>query len=192
VDPCNEKLGEVVQEIVEQVADTACDLAARISATECTTVSPKRPFDIVPYRPISHGLRNHRKGIGSVGGKVAAEAGSDVAATTARLQGHVGQAVADYESGAISMSARQARAVGRNPGLEQAFRGQVIDSAVKNAVRNDSELSHLWVSRSGEFGPDFHDIGTGTWWDVTTPGKWLNHVDSYTDPFGVGIGLFTR
>jgi hypothetical protein len=37
-----------------------------------------------------------------------------------------------------------------------------FDSAVKNAVRNDSDLSHLWVSRSGEFGPDFHDIGTNT------------------------------
>lgn len=123
---------------------------------------------------------------------VAAEGGADVAGTTARLQAHVDQAVADYDSGAISMSARQARAAGRNPNLEQTYRGQVIDSAVKNAVRNDSDLSHLWVSRSGEFGPDFHDIGTGTWWDVTTPGQWLNHVDSYTDPFGAGIGLFTR
>ena len=101
------------------------------------------------------------------------------------------QAVADYDSGVISISARQARAAARNPNLEATFRGQVIDSAVKNAVRNDPELGHLWVSRSGEFGPDFHDIGTGTWWDVTTPGQWLNHVDAYTDPFGIGIGLFT-
>ena len=97
-----------------------------------------------------------------------------------------------WESGAIRMSARQARAVGRNPNLEQTYRGQVIDSAVKNGVRGDSDLSHLWVSRSGEFGPDFHDIGTNTWWDVTTPGQWSNHVNSYTDPFGSGIGLFTR
>lgn len=73
------------------------------------------------------------------------------------------QAVADYESGAIRMSARQARAVGRNPNVEQAYRGQVIDRALKEAVRGDSDLGHLWVSRSGEFGPDFHDIGTNTW-----------------------------
>jgi hypothetical protein len=129
------------------------------------------------------------RGIGLV---VAAEGGLDVAGTTARLSAHVDQAVADYDSGAISMSARQARAAGRNPNLEQTYRGQVIDSAVKNAVRNDSDLSDLWMSRSGEFGLDFHDIGTGTWWDVTTPGQWLNHVDAYTDPFGAGIGLFTR
>jgi RHS repeat-associated protein len=121
-----------------------------------------------------------------------ASAAEDVAGTTARLQAHVDQAAGDYESGAIRMSARQARAVGRNPNLEQAYRGQVIDSAVKNAVRGDSDLSHLWVSRSGEFGPDFHDIGTNTWWDVTTPDQWLNHVNSYTDPFGSGIGVFTR
>jgi hypothetical protein len=101
-------------------------------------------------------------------GRVAADT---VGTTTARLQGHVDQAVADYGSGAISMSARQARAAARNPNLEATYRGQVIDSAVKNSVRNDPELSHLWVSRSGEYGPDLHDIGTGTWWDVTTPGQ---------------------
>jgi hypothetical protein len=120
------------------------------------------------------------------------QAANGVADTTARLQSHVGQAVADYDSGGISMSSRQARAVGRNPNLEPTYRGQVIDSAVKNATRNDSDLSHLWVSRTGEFGPDFHDIGTNTWWDVTTPGQWSKHVDSYIYPFGAGIGLFTR
>lgn len=115
-----------------------------------------------------------------------------VGRTTTRLQSHVDQATADYASGVIAMSPRQARAAARNPGLEEAFRGQVIDKAVKNAVRNDPKLSHLWVSRSGEYGPDFHDIGTGTWWDVTTPGQWGRHVDQYSFPFGSGIGLFTR
>jgi hypothetical protein len=122
----------------------------------------------------------------------AAEAADAVATTTARLQGHVNEAVAGYESGAISMSARQARAAARNPNLEATFRGQVIDNAVKNGVRNDPELSHLWVSRSGEYGPDFHDIRSGTWWDVTTPGQWASHVHQYSEPFGWGIGLFTR
>lgn len=76
---------------------------------------------------------------------IAAETGGDVAATTARLQGHVSQAVADYDNGVISMSARQARAAARNPALEPTFRGQVIDKAAKNAVRNGPNLSHLWV-----------------------------------------------
>ena len=113
-----------------------------------------------------------------------------VSATTARLQTHVAQAVSDFGSGVIRMSTRQARRAARNPRLAPAFRGQVIDAAVKNAVRNDPNLSHLWVSRSGEFGPDFHDIGTNTWWDVTTRPQWFDHVRRYAYPFGTGIGLF--
>jgi hypothetical protein len=115
-----------------------------------------------------------------------------VSDTTARLASHVQNAVADYDSGAIGMTARQARAAARNPNLEPAFRGQVIDNAVKNAARNDPDLPNLWVSRSGEFGPDFHDIGTQTWWDITTRAQFQNHLDLYDDPFGTGIGLFTH
>ena len=110
---------------------------------------------------------------------------------TARLQAHVEQAVADYASGLISMTTRQARAAARNPALESAFRGQVIDDAVKKAVIDDPSID-LWVSRPGEFGPDFHDIETNAWWDITTPGQWQRHVDLYTNPFGTGIGLFTQ
>ena len=116
---------------------------------------------------------------------------ADALSTSARLDAHVGKATSDYASGTISMTAKQARAVARNPGLEPAFRGQVIDRAVKNAVRADPNLSNLWVSQSGEFGPDFHDIGTNTWWDVTTRGQFQNHLNLYSDPFGTGIGLFT-
>ena len=83
------------------------------------------------------------------------QAANTIADTTARLQSHVDQAVADFDGGAIAMSSRQARAVGRNPNLQQTYRGQVIDSAVKNATRNDSALSHLWLSRSGEVGSGF-------------------------------------
>lgn len=59
-------------------------------------------------------------------------------------------------------------------------------------MRNDPHLSHLWVSKSGEFGPDFHDTETGTWWDVTTSARSQDHLDLYSEPFGSGIGLFTR
>lgn len=136
-------------------------------------------------------------GVRAIGALIAGVAAKRAAArlianTTARLQSHVDQAVADYAGGVISMSKRQARAAARNPNLDATFRGQVIDRAVKNAVRNDPNLRHLWVSRSGEYGPDFHDIATDTWWDVTTPAQWDRHVDQYSDPFGWGIGLFTQ
>jgi RHS repeat-associated protein len=111
--------------------------------------------------------------------------------TTARLQGYVDKAVSDYASGAIRMSARQARAAASNPNLTETFRGQVLDRAVKTAAQNDPKLGHLWISRSGEFGPDFHDIMTSTWWDVTTRAAWNAHVRLYQNPFGRGIGLFT-
>ena len=90
------------------------------------------------------------------------------------------------------MTRKQAAAAARDAGLERMYRGQVIDRAVKNAVRDDPELNHLWVSRSGEMGPDFHDLDTNTWWDITTPGQWLNHLDTYTEPFGFGIGMLTQ
>lgn len=115
-----------------------------------------------------------------------------IPAVTARLQSYVDKAAKDYEAGLIRKSGPQVRAVGRHPFLEAPFRGQVIDNAVKSAARNDPDLSHLWISRPGEFGPDFHDIDTNTWWDVTTPGQWQAHVDLYIDPFGAGIGLFTK
>lgn len=68
----------------------------------------------------------------------------------------------------------------------------MIDSAVKKAVHGDPVLNgRLWVSRSGEVGPDFFDIDTDTWWDVTTHAAWMDHVWRYTDTWGVGIGLFT-
>jgi RHS repeat-associated protein len=129
-------------------------------------------------------------------GETAAVEGIDgaglVSETTARLSSHVGQAVQDYADGTIGMSRAQVAAVARNPGLEPAFRGQVIDSAAKNAVRADTDLAHLWVARSGEFGPDFFDLDSNNWWDITTQGEFQNHLDQYTDPFGTGIGLFTK
>lgn len=117
----------------------------------------------------------------------------DIASITTRLQSHVDAAVQLYDNGTIGMSRGQIRRLATDPGLEDAFRGQVIDKYVKDAVRNDPSLNNLlWVSRPGEFGPDFHDVKTNTWWDVTTPGQWGRHVRLYSNPFGDGIGLMTK
>lgn len=91
------------------------------------------------------------------------------------------------------MSPAQARAAPANPGLGATFRGQVIDSAVKDAVARDPNLASLYITRSGEFGPDFLDLnsvpGTPQWYDVTTENSWLAHVTRYAD-FGEGTGIF--
>ena len=101
-------------------------------------------------------------------------------------------AVARYNSGDLQMSAAQARAAAAS-GNENLYAGQVIDAAVKDAVANDPELPSLYITRSGEFGPDFLDLdslpGTPRWYDVTTEGSWDAHVERYAD-FGDGTGIF--
>lgn len=111
------------------------------------------------------------------------------------MQAHVDQAVADYNSGAIKMSPLQRIRAALNPNLAEAYRGQVIDKAAKLAVQNDPALPWIYVTRSGELGPDFLDLnslpGTPNWWDITTPGQWAQHVSDYAG-FGNGTPLFTR
>ena len=120
---------------------------------------------------------------------------------TNRLQDHVDEAVRNFESGALDFTSRQKKALqrvgargdaGRWNTLYAAFRGQRIDAAVKNAVRKDSYLNQLlYITRSGERGPDFHDPLTNQWWDITTRADWLPHARRYKKPFGMGTGLFT-
>jgi RHS repeat-associated protein len=130
-------------------------------------------------------------GVGSVAEDAGAAGAGLVSSTTAKLAQHVQKAVADYDSGAIAMSASQARAAAANPGLEAAFRGSVIDKAAKAAVQKDQSLSHLWVTGQGSYGPDFADLESGIWWDITTPGQFQQHLNSYSN-LGTGIGLFTK
>jgi hypothetical protein len=109
----------------------------------------------------------------------------------------VDDAVARFDSGELHLSDAQQAAAEANPNLGSAFRGQVIDAAVKDAVANDPNLSSLYITRSGEFGPDFLDLdsvpGTPHWYDVTTEDSWLAHVARYADcitapAFGYGGG----
>lgn len=123
-------------------------------------------------------------------GKAAEDTGDSIAA---QLQAHADEAAAKFDSGEIGLSPAQARAAAANPGLEATFRGQVIDSAVKDAVGRDPNLASLYITRSGEFGPDFLDLnsvpGTPQWYDVTTENSWLAHAARYAD-FGEGTGIF--
>jgi hypothetical protein len=128
---------------------------------------------------------------GAAGAGAAAENSGDSIA--AQLQAHANSAAAKFESGEIGLSPAQARAAAANPGLEATFRGQVIDSAVKEAAARDPNLGSLYITRSGEFGPDFLDLnsvpGIPRWYDVTTENSWLAHVGRYAD-FGEGTGIF--
>jgi hypothetical protein len=111
----------------------------------------------------------------------------------ARLQAHADTAASQFESGELKMSDAQAARAAANSSLRPLFRGQVIDAAVKQAAANDPELGSLYITRSGEVGPDFLDLnsvpGTPRWYNVTTEGNWLDHVRQYAD-FGQGTGIF--
>jgi len=133
---------------------------------------------------------------GALGSEVAAEAGAGLDGTTAALQEHLAGAVERF--GAEGLTEGQQSALVDNPGLESAFRGQRIDTFFKESLNNaiesgtDPRVSNLYVTRSGEFGPDVFDLGgMNHWWDVTTQRSWAQHVEDYTNPFGTGIPLFT-
>jgi RHS repeat-associated protein len=122
-----------------------------------------------------------------------------VANITAKLQAHVDRAAAAFHAGSLPMSARQAALAAADPTGRAlaAARGQVIDAVVKRAVAADTDpaLAMIYVTRSGEVGPDFLDLnslpGTPQWWDITTPEKWAQHLRDYGG-FGNGTPLFTR
>lgn len=125
---------------------------------------------------------------------VLAQAGrrlSDTKAVTSRLQAHVDAAVAKYATGELVLSDRQAAAVAGGVNVEM-YRGDVIDAAVKLAILTDPDLAGLKVTPKGVYGPDIYDPLTKRWWDITTPGAWLDHVKLYTDEFGTGMFLSTH
>ena len=63
--------------------------------------------------------------------------------------------------------------------LYDAYRGSRIDEFAKETAMQDSRLEHVYVTVLRERGPDFFDSRTGTWYDITTPGAWQQHVNDY-------------
>jgi len=87
-------------------------------------------------------------------------------------------------------TAKQERAIAKDPNLKAAFRGDRIDKFFKEAVRDDPMLRHLEVTPRGKFGPDVFDPETQKWWDVTTSKQWDKHTEKYW-LFGDGTALLT-
>lgn len=103
---------------------------------------------------------------------------------TSRMYGHVAAAAARVDVGGLAALTRPQRiAVGANPNLYPAFRGNRIDVMARQWIVNDPVLKPLFTR--GELqsfyssGPDFLDPLTGYWWDMTTPTQWQAHVDHY-------------
>jgi hypothetical protein len=101
-----------------------------------------------------------------------------------RLEAYAARAVAQLESGELQLSEAQALAGAEDANLAAAYRGQVLDRAVKSAAAADPELEFIYITRSGEFGPDFYNLNTGQWYDLTTLGQWSAHMSKYAPSFG--------
>jgi RHS repeat-associated protein len=119
---------------------------------------------------------------------------------TARLQGHVQSAVQTLQT--TGLTVRQRFAVLLRPNLRRAFEGERIDTFFKESADKDTYLmDFVDLTRRFVRGPDviakFPDatvfpaspMGTGLWWDVTTPASWAAHVTRYA-AWGFGIPLF--
>ncbi len=101
----------------------------------------------------------------------------------AALAHHTANAVERLASEGLTQG--QARAAALDPSLTARFVGERIDTFVKESVANDPALN-LNITPRFQFGPDFMDPATGRWYDVTTPGEWVSHVNRY-GPGGIPV-----
>jgi hypothetical protein len=125
------------------------------------------------------------RGIGRLGG-IAATALDE----TTLLRQHTESAIERFNLEGFTPA--QQRALISRPEMAPAYRGDRIDTFIKESVSADPLLQHLQVTPRFKFGPDIFDAATGRWWDVTTPGQWSRHVEKYTPSFGSGTPLFTQ
>ena len=119
---------------------------------------------------------------GALGGEVGAGAGGEgggaTDGVTDRLRQLAKQAKDIFDQQGFTDP--QKAAIGRNPNLEPAFRGERMDTIWKKLVGNDPELPPgLQITPRFVKGPDVIDPETGQWWDLTTPGQWPAHLDKY-------------
>ena len=108
---------------------------------------------------------------------------------TALLMAHLKRAITRFETEGFTVA--QQRALIKNPGLADAYRGNQIDAFFKESVQLDPKLGHLEITPRFKFGPDVFDPAKVRWWDLTTPGEWQKHAEKYW-LFGDGTPIFTK
>jgi hypothetical protein len=102
---------------------------------------------------------------------------------TDRLQRCTTQAAETVLSlGDDAFTPAQLAAIQRNPALKPMFTGYQTDKMARELARIDP-LTASVVGKINK-GPDFVDIITGQWWDMTTTGQWGAHLDKYAPDYG--------
>jgi RHS repeat-associated protein len=117
-----------------------------------------------------------------------------VSKITKRLQAIVDRTAADVDARRVTLTAKEQREMA-NPRMSDLGRGNAIDRIAKDRVQADRYLkSRVYIARHHppESAPDFWNVDLNTWWDMTTPESWAQHLDDYENPFGTGIHLPTR
>jgi RHS repeat-associated protein len=121
-----------------------------------------------------------------------------VSSTVAKhLERLVREALVKFNSGDLRLTPKQLAKIETDPGYYQAYKGQRIDKWVKDQLlkSGDDAVYDLYITRSGEFGPDATDLSAlpdwVVWYDITTSKAWAAHEASYYEVFGPnGVGIF--
>ncbi|MEV6110084.1 DNRLRE domain-containing protein [Streptomyces sp. NPDC051940] len=136
-------------------------------------------------------------GLGAVAGKFGAfQRGpgnqQHIDRITGLLRARTQQAADDFDSNTAALTPGEMRQKA-NPRTAAAARGNYIDRVVKEYAANDPYLSTVvYRAENFEHAPDFWNVDLRTWWDMTTPEQWAQHLNDYEYVFGEGIPLFTR
>jgi len=115
----------------------------------------------------------------------------------AKLENLVREALKKFDSGELKFSQAQEAAIARNGKLYNTYKGDLIDSYVKNALINsgDDEEYNLYITARYKFGPDVTRLSGlpdyVEWYDITTRGQWAAHFRKYVKIWGPdGKGVF--
>jgi hypothetical protein len=106
---------------------------------------------------------------------------------TKLLQVHLDAALARFAT--EGFTARQKAALAKRPGLYGVFRGERIDTFMRQSVAQAGGIPGVYMTPRGAFGPDFYSPTRNIWWDVTRQGQWAPHVFKYNPSYGYGVLL---
>jgi RHS repeat-associated protein len=157
-----------------------------VDRTSTTFQTTKKTTDVVQVfvavgslaNGVAKGLWGTDKVPKVIGNLAGPELEKRVADVTARLQGHVDDAVAHVRSlGDEALTEGQRKWAKYIPGLRTAFTGERIDHFTRAFKAADDGLADVVSNRAK--GPDFIDTLTGHWMDVTTKNAWYRHMKDY-------------
>ncbi|WP_433727351.1 Hint domain-containing protein [Actinoplanes sp. CA-051413] len=109
-----------------------------------------------------------------------------------KLRDFTNDALRRWENNEIGFSAKDQARIDKNPNLENAIKGNILDAEVKRMADDDPSLAPLFSTPNGYPGPDWANTGPVPlvgWYDLTTTKSWGQHVYDYGPRYGPGVGI---